>query len=434
MQKSQTIAFFTLGCKLNYAETMSYAKLFEKYEFKKVGFNQVADVYLINSCAVTSSAGHKSELAIKRCYKNNPQSVIIITGCFAEVEKEALLKNTKATYVLNLKEKNTLESIIESNFILKIPDQIKQTKKSLDFQSAYNTEGRTRSFLKIQDGCDYFCTYCIIPFTRGRSRSPSINSLMQQVDEIYLSGIKEIVLTGVNIGDFGKSTGENFEMLIKTLSEYPKNIRIRLGSIEPNLLSYNIIKMVKDSPNLMPHFHIPLQSGSNDMLKLMQRKYKRELFQDKVLKIKQLLPHAFIGVDLIVGVSGETESMFQETYDFINKLPISFIHVFTYSERPGTKAIDFTPVVPHKIRKQRSEIMHKLSESKQQEFYKSMLEHKSKVLWESYPEKGMLEGFTENYIRAVCENNKLESNSISNVVLESIIENGKVLVKTINNK
>ncbi len=403
MHTKKTIAFYTLGCKLNYAETMSYYAKAMQLGYSEVKFSEVADVYVINSCTVTSLADKKSLHAISEARKLNKDALIIVTGCYSALNKQKILEETEANIALSLSEKNKIDQVLSGNYVISNDNEFEQ-QVFKTFFPAFNTEGRTRSFLKIQDGCDYFCSYCTIPFARGRSRSQSIADTLNQIQEISASGINEIVLTGVNIGDFGKNNGESFLQLIEAIDNLDTKTRIRLGSIEPNLLNNKIIEIVAQSKNLMPHFHIPLQSGSNTMLKIMKRRYQREVYAEKVSLIKSLMPHAFIGMDLIVGVAGETEELFNDSYDFIKSIPVSFIHVFTYSERKGTASLEIEPVISKKERKYRSKLLHKLSEKKHYDFLSSAIDTESEVLWEHAANTDYyMYGFTKNYIRAVHE-------------------------------
>jgi threonylcarbamoyladenosine tRNA methylthiotransferase MtaB len=432
MHEKKTIAFYTLGCKLNYAETMSYHAEAMQLGYTEVNFKETADVYVINSCTVTKLADKKSLHAIVEARKLNKLATIIVTGCFSALNKKQILTETEADFALSLNEKNRIKEILQGHYSKTDNKTIKSGQNYKTFFSAFNTEGRTRSFLKIQDGCDYFCSYCTIPYARGNSRSQSIKETLKQINQIAASGIKEIVLTGVNIGDFGKNNGESLLNLLREIENININIRIRLGSIEPNLLNNEIIEIVAKSNKLMPHFHIPLQSGSNEMLKIMKRRYQRELYADKVKLIKTLMPEAFIGMDLIVGVAGETEALFNDSIEFINSLPVSFIHVFTYSERAGTAALKIKPVISKKERKHRSKLLHQLSETKHLEFLKSSAETESEVLWEhSNSSDKYMYGFTKNYIKAVHKNIPTAINTITQVKIVEQKEKELMAVKII---
>lgn len=430
MHEKKTIAFYTLGCKLNYAETMSYHAIASDLGYSEVKFKEPADVYVINSCTVTKLADKKSLHAITDARKLNKHSTIIVTGCFSALNKKQILNETEADFALSLNEKNKIKEILSGNYSIADNKTIESENNYKTFVPAFNTEGRTRSFLKIQDGCDYFCSYCTIPYARGNSRSQTIKNTLEQIKKIATSGIKEIVLTGVNIGDFGKNNGESFLQLIKEIEYLNTNIRIRLGSIEPNLLNNEIIEIIAKSKKLMPHFHIPLQSGSNEMLKIMKRRYQRELYADKVKHIKSLIPEAFIGMDLIVGVAGETEELFNDSLEFINSLPVSFIHVFTYSERTGTAALNIKPVISKKERKHRSKVLHRLSETKHLEFLKSSVGTESEVLWEhSKSSDKYMYGFTKNYIKTAHDNIPTAFNTITRVKIVEQINQEVMRVK-----
>jgi threonylcarbamoyladenosine tRNA methylthiotransferase MtaB len=424
MQTSKKIAFFTLGCKLNYAETMSYHSLAINLGYNEVKFTESADIYVINSCTVTKHADKKSLYAISNARNLNKNAIIIVTGCFSALNKELILLKTDADFALSLNEKNKITEILLGQYSKIDNNKVEPENNYKTFLPAFNTEGRTRSFLKIQDGCDFFCAYCTIPYARGRSRSQTIKETITQIEKITDFGIKEIVLTGVNIGDFGKNNGESFLELVQEINNMSSNVRIRLGSIEPNLLENEIIEIVAKSKNILPHFHIPLQSGSNEMLKKMKRRYLREIYTEKVKLIKSLMPEAFIGMDLIVGVAGESQELFNESYHFIESLPISFIHVFTYSERKGTSAINIKPIVPKLERKNRSKLLHRLSETKHQAFLNTSIGNESEVLWEHAPDnENYMHGFTKNYIKTI---HKKIPSAINTITRVKIIEQDSI--------
>jgi len=416
---NKKVAFFTLGCKLNFAETSTISRFFTSNGFEIVKFADIADYYIINSCTVTSNANKKSRNAISRARKKNAKAVIIVTGCYAQLKDREIEDLHLADYIIGANDKAQIETIIEKHSDLIQFKYLTDHKNVESFFPAYSMGDRTRSFLKIQDGCDYFCAYCTIPYARGRSINESIKSIIKNAENIALGGIKEIILTGVNIGDFGKSTGENLFELLKELVKISGIERIRIGSIEPNLLEDRIINLIASEKKLMPHFHIPLQSGSDEVLKLIRRRYSTDLFRKKIETIKELIPEAFIGIDLIVGLNGETETHFNQTIDFINSLDISFIHHFQYSEREGTSAINFSPKPSSKIKKERAEQIANISDYKHKIFLESFIGKDSKVLFESSKKEGKIYGYTDNYIR-VCI--KYDKSLINRIVDVKILE------------
>ena len=428
--KGKKVAFHTLGCKLNFSETSTISRNFKNKEFDIVSFNSEADIYVINTCSVTEQADKKCRQAIKKVQNINPEAFIAVVGCYAQLKPGEIANNLGVDLVLGTKEKfNILEhlSSLQKN---KIPEVYSCEIDEVDnFDSSHSEADRTRSFLKVQDGCDYSCTYCTIPLARGKSRNNKISELVIEAGKIAQSGIKEIILTGVNIGDFGKSTKESFLSLIKSLEKVDGIERIRISSIEPNLLTDEIIELVSKSKKIQHHFHIPLQSGCNKILAKMQRRYNRELFKSKVDKIKQLMPDAFIGVDVIVGFTGETDDDFNDTYQFLTDLDASFYHVFSYSERPNTKSANFDNKVPKNIIKIRSKKLHDLAEKKQQKFYIQNLGKDEEVLFESSKKNDLIFGFTGNYIKVETEYNKSLVGKIIQVKLESISESKNVKVK-----
>ena len=415
---NKKVIFHTLGCKLNFAETSSIGKQLSEAGFVKAGTGETADICIINTCSVTDTADHKCRQAINRLHRRHPNAFMIVTGCYAQLNPAEISEIQGVDLVLGANEKFDILKYIEQHTQHE-KTEIHTTKINNvnNFAPLYSQDDRTRCFLKIQDGCDYYCTYCTIPFARGKSRSGTIEQTLAEVNKAIASGAKEIVLTGVNIGDFGKRNGENFFELLKKLDEIEGDIRFRISSIEPNLLSDEIIEYVTVSKKIMPHFHIPLQSGSNDVLSIMKRKYNRELFEHKINKIKQLMPNAFIGVDVIVGVRGETVEFFEDSYHFINSLDISQLHVFTYSEREGTKMLDIEEIVPIKERKRRSDVLHLLSEKKTMAFYEKMFGKTLSVLWESKRSGDTMFGFTDNYLRVECNFDKNLINTVQQVTL-----------------
>ena len=425
MKTKNSVAFHTLGCKLNYAETSTLSRMMESEGFEKRNFDDVADIYVINTCSVTDNADKECRQIVRRIHKKAPESIVVVTGCYAQLKPEEIAEITGVDIVLGAAEKFNIAQHI-SDYTK--GDSTKICSCDTDdiegFHSSFSANDRTRTFLKVQDGCDYNCTYCTIPMARGKSRSDSIANVVKNVEELASKGVKEIVLTGVNLGDFGKGNDgaglsiglnqreENFYQLIQTLDKVKGIERYRISSIEPNLLSDNIISFVANSKKFMPHFHIPLQSGSNEILKLMKRRYLRELYIEKVELIKKLIPHCCIGVDVIVGFPGETEEHFNETLKFLHSLDISYLHVFTYSERSNTEAVHITPVVPIQIRHQRNKTLRNLSFMKMQYFTKQHQGQTRKVLLESADKNGMMEGYTDNYIRITTPFRKEWENEI----------------------
>lgn len=427
---SKKVAFHTLGCKLNFSETSTISRNFKSNGFDVVSFNSEADIYVINTCSVTEQADKKCRQAITKIKNKNPQAFIAVVGCYAQLKPEEIASNLGVDLVLGTKEKfNILEHL--ENLEKKDSPEIYSCEitKVDQFDSSHSEADRTRSFLKVQDGCDYSCSYCTIPLARGKSRNKKIDDLVHEAHQIAASNIKEIILTGVNIGDFGKTTNESFFDLLKALEKVEGIERIRISSIEPNLLTNEIIEFVAKSAKIQPHFHIPLQSGCNKILAKMQRRYKRELFQSRTEKIKSLIPHAFIGVDVIVGFPGETDLDFDDTYQFLSKLEASYYHVFSYSERPNTKSAGFENKVPRNIITQRSKKVQKLAGKKQASFYKQHVGQEAEVLFEAYKRNNKMFGFTGNYIKVEAEYNKSLVGQIKTVKLGEISESGNIIVK-----
>jgi len=427
VKKNKTVAFQTFGCKLNFAETSTIAKSFSKKEYEIVKPGHKADIYVINSCTVTANAEKRCNDAVKRAKKINPEAEIAMVGCYAQLRSEKIASSNNIDYVLGNHEKYQLVEHIEnsnSGCFTSNEDILKIS----DFSPAFNANDRTRTFLKIQDGCDYYCTFCAIPFARGKSRSDTIENTIKQAHEIAAQGQKEIILTGVNIGTFGKNHHENFFSLLKALDQVDGIERIRISSIEPNLLTNEIIELVSRSQKILPHFHIPLQSGSDEMLKLMKRKYKRDVFAQRVRLIKEKMPLACIAADVIIGSPGETESLFKETYDFIDSLDISYLHVFTYSDRPEAYANKMPDKVSSKDKKDRSRRLHRLGELKKREFYKINTESTHSVLWEAANKKGLMSGLTDNYIPVSTKYNKNKINTLETIRLENLDNNGEWIV------
>ncbi len=427
-----TIGFTTLGCKLNFAESSALGKALIARGHTRAKAGESADICIINTCSVTDAADHKDRQMIHRIRRQNPNAILIVTGCYAQLKPDEIAHIEGVDYVLGQDEKFNLEAFIDS---LEKPEnrdagmpkiQISPIRKVDDFHGAYSKDDRTRCFIKVQDGCNYFCSYCTIPLARGKSRNPSIASLVLQAQEALDGGAKELILSGVNIGDFGRSTGEHFIDLLRALDQLPTtndqlpiaDYRIRISSCEPNLLSDEIIDFVANSMHFAPHFHIPLQSGSNAVLKIMGRRYTRELFAERVAHIKSVMPNAFIGVDCMVGVRGETDECWRDYIDFIESLPVSQLHVFTYSERANTRMLDMDLyVVPGKERERRSKQLHEISARKTAAFYKEHEGDQALVLWESAKKDGLMFGFTENYIKVSCPYDKAKVNTFERIVV-----------------
>lgn len=420
-------SFYTLGCKLNFSETSSIARRFEELGFERVEFTENADTVVINSCSVTAEGDKKTRNIIRQAIRKNPDALIVVTGCYAQLQPETIEKIEGVDLIIGSSEKQNITDYL-GNLQKKGQTEIHihKPKEIRNYFHAYSYGDRTRSFLKVQDGCDYYCTYCTIPFARGRSRNDTIANTAAEAREIVAKGTLEIILTGVNIGDFGKSTGEEFIDLLRELDKIEELKRIRISSVEPNLLTDEIIKFAAQSQRIMPHFHLPLQSGSNDVLALMKRKYKREVFESRVAKIKKELPHAFIGVDVIAGTNGETDEFFRDSYRFIADLDVSQLHAFPYSERPGTKALEIKPVIPVDERKQRTQRLISLSERKTDYFYSQHLGTIREVLFEEEKDKKNISGFTDNYIRVETNFQEGMENQIRMVKLENILPNGNV--------
>ncbi len=400
--QGKSAAYFTLGCKLNFSETSTFGKMLQELGVHTVQRGEQADICLINTCSVTEVADHKCRQAIHRMVRNHPNAFVVVTGCYAQLEAEEVSKIEGVDLVLGSDEKTRLIQYLSEAWTEKEHEQRffrQKTKDIRSFAPSCSRGNRTRYFLKVQDGCDYFCTYCTIPYARGFSRNPTIESLVKQAEETALEGGKEIVLTGVNIGDFGKTTGEKFIDLVKALDQVEEIRRYRISSLEPDLLTDELIAYCAESRAFMPHFHIPLQSGSDTVLKLMHRHYDALLFADKIHRIKELMPNAFIGVDVMVGCRGETPECFEETYRFLEDLDVTQLHVFPYSERPGTSALSIPYVVSGKDKKLRSKRLLELSDRKTETFYRRYIGQEAEVLFEKAPRGRAMHGFTRNYIR-----------------------------------
>ena len=401
MGAKKTVAFHTLGCKLNFSETSTLSRMLENEGFEKTAFENVADVYVINTCSVTDNADNECRHLVRRIQRKSPESLVVITGCYAQLKPKELAAIPGVDMVLGAAEKFNLAQHLKE---LTKGDATKICSCDIEevsgFHSSFSIQDRTRTFLKVQDGCDYNCSFCTIPMARGKSRSDLIERVVENVKQLATTGVKEIVLTGVNLGDFGEGE-ENFYELACALDKQEGIERYRISSIEPNLLTNAIIELVANSNTFMPHFHIPLQSGCNRILGLMRRRYRRELYAERVKLIKTLMPHAAIGVDVIVGFPGETDADFQETFDFLHELDVTYLHVFTYSERDNTHALTLGPVVPVHVRHERNKTLRNLSYMKQQYFNQQYAGQTRKVLFEKNAKSGMMEGYTDNYIKVV---------------------------------
>lgn len=405
MAAAKTVAFHTLGCKLNFSETSSISRLLENEGFEKRAFDEQADVYVINTCSVTDNADKECRHLVRRIQRKSPESLVVITGCYAQLKPKEIAAIPGVDLVLGAAEKfNIVQHVKE----LSKGDSAKICSCDIDeingFNPSFSVNDRTRTFLKVQDGCSYNCSFCTIPMARGKSRSDTVANVVKTAEALAATGVKEIILTGVNLGDFGKgATGladqENFSDLVKALEKVTGIERYRISSIEPNLLTDEIIEVVANSSTFMPHFHIPLQSGSNKILGLMRRRYKKELYAERVSLIKTLMPHCAIGADVIVGFPGETAEDFKETFSFLQELDVSYLHVFTYSERDNTKALEIKPVVPINTRLERNKTLRNLSYMKMQYFTQQNVGQTRKVLFEAYSKNAMMEGYTDNYIR-----------------------------------
>ncbi|HCC92947.1 MULTISPECIES: tRNA (N(6)-L-threonylcarbamoyladenosine(37)-C(2))-methylthiotransferase MtaB [Empedobacter] len=434
--QTKTVAFHTLGCKLNFSETSTIARNLKDNGYQKVEFTDSANVYVINTCSVTANADKECRTIVKNAMKANPEGFVVVVGCYAQLKPQEIAEMEGVDLVLGAAEKfNIAEYLDDINKKEETIVHSCEIEEADFYVGSYSIGDRTRAFLKVQDGCDYKCTYCTIPLARGISRSDTVENVIKNANEIAQKGIKEIVLTGVNIGDYGKGEFGNkkhehtFLELVQELDQVDAIERIRISSIEPNLLKNETIDFVSKSNRFVPHFHIPLQSGSDEILKKMKRRYLSNLYLDRVTKIREVMPNACIGVDVIVGFPGETEELFMETYNFLNELPISYLHVFTYSERDNTEAIEFEGVVDQGERKRRNKMLRILSEKKRQAFYQSQLNSTQKVLWEHDNKDGKMFGFTENYVKVQTDFNPELVNETQIVDLVRINHNGIVEVK-----
>jgi threonylcarbamoyladenosine tRNA methylthiotransferase MtaB len=440
MNLEKKVAFYTLGCKLNFSETSTIARNFTDEGFKRVPFEDTADVYVINTCSVTDNADKRFKTIVKNALKKNHDAFLIAVGCYAQLKPEELAAVDGVDLVLGATEKFNVTSYINDLTKNTIGEVHSCEISEADFYvGSYSIGDRTRAFLKVQDGCDYKCTYCTIPLARGISRSDTLENVINNAKEISSKGIKEIVLTGVNIGDYGKGEFGNkkhehtFLELVKKLDEVKGIHRLRISSIEPNLLKDETIDFVSKSNSFVPHFHIPLQSGSDELLKKMKRRYLLKTYTNRVAKIKEVMPNACIGVDVIVGFPGETDELFLETYNYLNEMNISYLHVFTYSERPNTEAVNFEGTVPKKIRAKRSKMLRGLSAKKRRSFYESQLGNTATVLFENENKEGFINGFTENYVKVKAPWNPKLANTLKSVILTEIDQDGLVRFTFVEN-
>jgi len=439
MENRKKVAFYTLGCKLNFSETSTIARSFQDEGFDRVDFEEVADMYVINTCSVTENADKQFKQVVRKAMKLNDKAFVAAIGCYAQLKPEELANVDGVDLVLGATEKFKITDYINDLSKNDFGEVHSCEIEEADFYvGSYSIGDRTRAFLKVQDGCDYKCTYCTIPLARGISRSDELENVLKNAKEISEQGIKEIVLTGVNIGDYGKGEFGNkkhehtFLELVQELDKVEGIERLRISSIEPNLLKNETIEFVSKSRTFVPHFHIPLQSGSNEILKLMKRRYQREIYTERVNKIREVMPDACIGVDVIVGFPGETDEHFLETYHFLNDLDISYLHVFTYSERDNTEAVEMQGIVPANIRAKRSKMLRGLSVKKRRAFYESQIGTKRTVLFETENKEGYIHGFTENYVRVKTPWNPELSNTLQEINLTKIDEDGSVRMEFLN--
>ena len=424
------VRFVTLGCKLNFAESSALGKELLLRGHQRASLNEVPDVCVVNTCSVTDAADHKDRQTINQLHRKYPNAIIIVTGCYAQLQPQQIAQMEGVDYVLGQNEKYSITQLVDElcDSLEAQKIRVANIREVEEFHGVHSADDRTRCFIKVQDGCNYFCTYCTIPYARGKSRNPKIEEVVKDAQEALKQGAKELIITGVNIGDFGRSTGESFIELLRALDELGDeairreargmDYRVRISSCEPNLLTDEIIEFVAQSKHFAPHFHIPLQSGSNEVLAIMKRRYTRELFAERVKRIKDLMPHAFIGVDCMVGVRGEIEEYWEDYLAFIKGLDVSQLHVFTYSERANTKMLEMDLyVVPKKERQHRSKILHEVSEEKTKAFYAKHAGRKALVLWESKKEGDQMSGFTDNYIKVYGPYIKEKINTFEEVVI-----------------
>ena len=424
----KTVAFKTLGCKLNYSETMAIQRDFEQEGYDITEFDNEADIYVVNTCSVTQSANSTCRQTVRRALRRNPEAFVAVIGCYAQLEPEEIAEIDGVDAVLGAKNKFKLLELFD-NFEKRSEPIVynSDVNEAVDFHNAFSADDRTRAFLKVQDGCSYNCSFCTIPMARGESRSPRVSTVVKNAKLLVEEGFKEVVVTGVNAGDFGRGTDENFFMLLQELDTVDGLERIRFSSVEPNLMHEEIIHFTAESDKIQPHFHMPLQSGSDKMLGLMRRRYQSDLYRQRVELIKNLMPDAAIGVDVITGHPGETDELFQESYDFINSLPISYLHVFTYSERPNTHALDIEPQVQDSVRKERTHKMRRLSKKKRFNFDTSFADEVRPVLFEGANKNGAMLGWTDNYVRVGIPYNPQYENRILPVRLGERAKDGYLI-------
>jgi threonylcarbamoyladenosine tRNA methylthiotransferase MtaB len=432
------VAFYTLGCKLNYSETSTISRKFEEQGYLKVDFTDTPDIFIINTCSVTENADKKCHKVVKEARLVSPDAYVAIIGCYAQLKPQEIAEIPGVDAVLGAAEKFRLHELLDG-FVRKPQPAVfaSEISHANSFHTSYSMHDRTRTFLKVQDGCDYSCSFCTIPLARGSSRSDSVSNILKSAEDIAKTDVREIVLTGVNTGDFGLQNGvriSTFFDLVRELDDVEGIERFRISSIEPNLLSNEIIDFVSESKRFVPHFHIPLQSGSDRILKLMRRRYLRDLYRERVAKIKSVMPHCCIGVDVIVGFPGETDQDFLDTYEFLNQLDISYLHVFTYSERENTLAASMKNPVHGSKRADRSKMLHILSDKKRRKFYEDNLGATANVLFENDVENGLMHGFTENYIRVAAKYDPLLINEIKRVKLTSINSQGHVEAEEVDSE
>jgi len=428
----RTVAFYTLGCKLNFSETSTIARQFKERGYRKVNFSETPDIFIINTCSVTENADKKCRKIVREARQISPDAYIAIIGCYAQLKPNEIIEIQGVDAVLGASEKFQLLDLLDDFVRPETPKVLAcDIDQATTFTNAFSYGDRTRTFLKVQDGCNYNCSFCTIPLARGKSRSNELENVLKTAREIAKTEVKEVVLTGVNTGDYGIIDGRRkyrFLDLVQELDKIEGIDRFRISSIEPNLLSDELIDFVAHSQRFVPHFHLPLQSGSDEILAKMLRRYRRDLYTDRVTKIKSVMPFACIGVDVIVGFPSESEQNFLDTYHFLNELPISYLHVFTYSERENTKALDISEIVPRKIRSERSKMLRQLSEKKRRYFYQENIGRTDTVLFEKRNKENQIEGFTRNYVRVILEYNNLLINKLQKVELNKI--NGKGLMES----
>jgi threonylcarbamoyladenosine tRNA methylthiotransferase MtaB len=424
------VGLYTLGCKLNFSETSAIGRQFDDHGYARVPFHDPADVYVINTCSVTDNADKKCRKVVRQALKSNPDAYIVIVGCYAQLKPQEIASIPGVDLVLGAAEKFRLFEVVD-DFVKSACGKAiaSEIKEATSFVSAYSQGERTRSFLKIQDGCDYKCSFCTIPLARGKSRSDELQNIVANAEALAREGVREVVLTGVNIGDYGTDQPEKFIDVVRALDEVDGIDRFRISSIEPNLLTNEIIEFVAKSKRFMPHFHVPLQSGNDEMLKIMRRRYKREVYSDRVALIKTLMPHACIGVDVITGHPGESDAHFLDTYNFLNALDVSYLHVFTYSERPNTHALTLPDPVPQHIRNDRTTQLRSLSEKKRRHFYSQFEGQNRSILFEEEVSEGHLHGFTDNYIKVITPYDPLLVNEIRTFRLAELDANGEMMIE-----